>query len=55
MPIGPHVSFHTASELPPGVQPQYAVFREPSALNGTSEVGFHVQPDWTWVPPTEVT
>jgi hypothetical protein len=53
--IGPQLSFQTASLLPPGVQDQYAAERLPSALNGTSDVGFQVQPDCTWVPPTDVT
>ena len=55
MPIPAQLSFQTAWVLPPGFHAQYSGLRLPSSLNGLSCVGFHVQPDCTWVPPTDVT
>ena len=49
------LSFQTGSVLPPAFQAQYAGLRTCGARNGLSCVGCQVQPDCTWVPPTDVT
>src|SRR2546425_3972037 len=52
---GSQLSFQTTFRLPPPVHPQYAALKLPSALKATSLWGFHVQPYWSWDPPTAVT
>src|SRR5579863_407451 len=50
-----HDSFHTAWPPVPVVECQYAGLNAPVASKAVFVVGSHVQPLWSWVPPTATT